>query len=224
VDKRDEGRQYAVPKDNPFVSGGGEAEIFAYGFRNPWGLSFDRGGSHELFVADVGQDSWEELDIVTKGGNYGWNMREGMVCFDPKKPRDPPTDCPKVGASGEPLIDPIIAYKNFGKYRRDPEAKGISITGGYVYRGKALSQLAGKYVFADWSRNFVLPDGNLYAASKGADGKWAMEPLDVTDHPGGALKLFVVALGEDSEGELYVMTNTSGTLKGKNGKLWKLVP
>ncbi|HEY0552141.1 MAG TPA: PQQ-dependent sugar dehydrogenase, partial [Verrucomicrobiae bacterium] len=140
VDNKDAGKQYAVPKDNPFVQGG-VPEIFAFGFRNPWGLSFDRGGTRDLFVADVGQDSWEEIDIVTKGGNYGWNIREGLVCFDPKKPRTPPDDCPKVGAHGEPLIDPILAYKNGRKWGKDPEVKGISITGGYVYRGKALPQL-----------------------------------------------------------------------------------
>ena len=224
VDNKDAGKQYAVPKDNPFVKGGGLPEIFAYGLRNPWGLSFDRGGTHELFLAEVGQDSWEELNIITKGGNYGWNIREGFGCFDPKKPRNPPDDCPKVGANGEPLIDPILAYKNLGKFRKDPDAKGISITGGYVYRGKAFPQLVSKYVFGDWSRNFVLPDGVLYIASKGTDGKWTMEALDVASHPGGALKQFIVAFGEDADGELYVLTNTSSALKGTNGKVWKLVP
>jgi glucose/arabinose dehydrogenase len=206
------------------VNGGGAAEIFAYGVRNPWGLSFDRGGAHELFLADVGQDSWEEINIINKGGNYGWNIREGFGCFDPKKPRNPPEECPKVGAKGEPLIDPVLAYKNFRKFTKDPEAKGISITGGYVYRGKALPQLAGKYVFADWSRNFVIPDGVIYVASKGADGKWTMEALDLATQPGGAIKKFIIALGEDADGELYVLTNTSSTLKGTNGKVWKLVP
>ncbi len=223
VDNKDAGKPYAVPKDNPFVGGGGAPEIFAYGFRNPWGLAFDRGGSRELFVADVGQDSWEEIDIVTKGGNYGWRIREGIACFDPKKPRTPPDDCPKVGANGEPLIDPILAYKNGRKWGKDPEVKGISITGGYVYRGKAFPQLAGKYVFADWSQNFVIPDGVLYVASKGADGKWTMDALEVEGFARGALKKFIVALGEDSEGELYVLTNTSSTLRGTNGKVWKLV-
>ncbi len=221
VDNKDAGKQYAVPKDNPFVQGG-VPEIFAFGFRNPWGLSFDRGGTRDLFVADVGQDSWEEIDIVTKGGNYGWNIREGLVCFDPKKPRTPPDDCPKVGANGEPLIDPVLAYKNGRKWGKDPEVKGISITGGYVYRGKALPQLTGKYVFGDWSRNFVIPDGVLYAASKGADGKWTLEALDVVGHSNGAIKQFIVALGEDAEGELFVLTNTSSALKGTNGKVWKL--
>ena len=224
VDKKDAGKQYAVPKDNPFVNGGGKPEIFAYGFRNPWGLSFDRGGARELFVADVGQDSWEEVDIVTKGGNYGWNIREGVACFNPKDARKPPEECPKVGASGEPLIDPIFAYKNGRKWGKDPEVKGISITGGYVYRGKALPQLTGKYIFGDWSKNFVIADGVVYVASKGSDGKWTMDNLDLASHAGGNLKQFIIAFGEDTDGELYVLTNTSSTLKGNNGKVWKLVP
>lgn len=222
VNGKDAGKQYALPKDNPFLNGGGAPEIFAYGFRNPWGLSFDRSGARELFLSDVGQDSWEEIDIVTKGGNYGWRIREGNVCFDPKNPRTPPADCPKIGASGEPLVDPILAYKNFRKFSKDPDAKGISITGGYVYRGKAIPQLAGKYVFADWSRNFVKPDGVMYVASKEANGKWTMEALDLSSHPGGTLSLFIVGLGEDAEGELYVLTNGSSALRGTTGKVWKL--
>lgn len=223
VNNKDAGKQYAVPKDNPFVNGGGAPEIFAYGFRNPWGLSFDRGGARELFLADVGQDSWEEIDIVKKGGNYGWNLREGFVCFDPKKPKNPPEECPKVGANGEPLIDPIVAYKNFRKFTKDPDSKGISITGGYVYRGKAFPQLAGKYIFADWSRNWAKADGVIYAASKGADRKWTMDDVDLAAHSDGAIGQYIIAFGEDAEGELYVLTNSSNTLRGTNGKVWKLV-
>lgn len=224
VDKKDAGKEYAVPKDNPFVSGGTLPEIYALGFRNPWGLSFDRGGSRELYLADVGQDSYEELNIITKGGNYGWNIREGFACFDPKKPKNPPEDCPKVGAAGEPLIDPILSYKSLRKFPKDPEAKGISVTGGFIYRGKALPQFTGKYIFADWSRNFVIPDGLMYVASKGSDGKWSMESLDLASHAGGVMKQFVLAFGEDADGELYVLTNTSSALRGNTGKVWKLVP
>ncbi len=222
VNSKDAGKEYAVPKDNPFVSGGGLPEIFAYGLRNPWGLAFDRAGDRELFLADVGQDSWEEINIIRKGGNYGWRIREGFGCFDPKKPRNPPDDCPKVGAHGEPLIEPILAYKNGRKWGKDPEVKGISVTGGYIYRGKTFPQLVGKYVFADWSRNFVIPDGVLYVASKGSDSKWTMNALELATNATGAIKQFIIALGEDADGELYVLTNTSSTLRGTNGKVWKL--
>src|SRR5215211_2393926 len=156
------GQPYGIPQDNPFATGGkGKPEIYAWGLRNSWSLAFDRGGKHELFAADVGQDRFEEVNIITKGGNYGWNIREGFSCFDPKAPKNPPADCPKKGANGEPLIDPILAYKSFRSFPKDPEATGISITGGYVYRGKALPELQGKYVFADWSRNWAVADGVL---------------------------------------------------------------
>jgi glucose/arabinose dehydrogenase len=241
----DKGDPYAIPADNPFADGrtmelnyyvfrGGKAdhlkanmkplpEIFAYGLRNPWGLSFDRGGTHELFAADVGQDSWEEIDIIVKGGNYGWNIREGFVCFDPEHPLKPPEDCPKVGPDGKPLIDPIVAYKNFKKYQRDPEARGTSVTGGYVYRGKAIPSLQGCYVFADWSRSWVKPDGVLYVLTRAGNG-WTMEPLDLATDRQGQLKAYVVALGEDTDGELYVMTNPTNGLMRKGGRVLKLVP
>ncbi|HMJ91047.1 MAG TPA: PQQ-dependent sugar dehydrogenase [Candidatus Acidoferrum sp.] len=223
VDKKDEGKQYAVPKDNPFASNGkGRPEIFAWGLRNPWGISFDRGGERQFFVADVGQDSWEEVNIVTKGGNYGWNIREAFVCFDPKKTRQPPADCPKVGAMGEPLLDPILSYKNIGKFPKDPEAKGCSITGGYVYRGKLFPQLVGNYIFADWSRGWTKPDGVLFAATRGVDGKWTMETLALAGSADGSVGHYVTALGQDADGEIYVMTNTSNMIKENNGKLWKL--
>jgi glucose/arabinose dehydrogenase len=229
VNKQDAGKQYGVPKDNPFAKGGGAPEIYAYGFRNPWGLSFDRGGAwslfgrkHNLFLADVGQDSYEEINIVEKGGNYGWRIREGFHCFDPKKPKNPPEDCPEVGANGEPLLDPVLEYKSFRKFPKDPDAKGISITGGYVYRGKAFPHLAGKYIFADWSRNWAKADGVLYAASKGSGGKWTMSAVELASSPDGALGQYVVAIGQDADGELYLLTNSSNTLRGKNGKVWKL--
>ena len=126
------GSPYSIPRDNPFV--GKEEirpEIYAFGLRNPWRISFDRGGSHELFASDVGQDGFGEVDIIVKGGNYGWNIREGLHCFDPDNSRKTPEDCPKVGARGEPLIDPIMEYKNLKNHPRDPEGKGTSITGGY---------------------------------------------------------------------------------------------
>ncbi len=222
----DKGSPYAIPADNPFADGKkGRPEIFAYGMRNAWRISFDRGGAHELFAGDVGQTMYEEVDIIVKGGNYGWNLREGFHCFNPKDALHPQEDCPKVGASGEPLLDPALEYKNINGHRRDPEARGISITGGYVYRGKALPQLQGKYVFGDWSRNFALPDGVLFLATppSASGGKsWPLQPLElVTPKKIGA---FVVAFGEDADGELYLMTNGRNGLTGATGKVYKLAP
>src|SRR5258705_2489296 len=216
------GNPYAIPQDNPFVNGKGKPEIYAYGLRNPWGISFDRGGTHELFASDVGQDRFEEVNIIVKGGNYGWNIREGFGCFDPKASTKPPEDCPKKGAKGEPLLDPVLAYKNFKGFPKDPEATGTSITGGYVYRGKAIPELQGKYVFADWSRNWAKPDGVLLVAWR-ENGKWLWRPLDLQGAAKGSVGAYVTAFGEDKDGELYVMTNGRNILAGTTGKVYKLV-
>jgi glucose/arabinose dehydrogenase len=222
------GDTYAIPSDNPFADGKqGRAEIFAYGLRNPWGLSFDRGGDKELFVADVGQNLYEEINIIVKGGNYGWRVRESHVAFDPTKPNVPPTDSPKTDALGKPFIDPIAWYKHPARNKIDPtQIEGISVTGGYVYRGKAIKGLAGKYVFSDWSRTWALPDGVFFTATrtgKGKNSKWNLDSLPVTTTSGGKLGAYIVAMGEDDKGELYVMTNGRNSLTGQTGKVFKLV-
>ena len=217
----DKGDPYSVPQDNPFVGKDAKPEIWAYGLRNPWRISFDRGGGHELFAADVGQDAFEEVDIIVKGGNYGWNIKEGFHCFNKENPKKPLEDCPDHGANGDKLIDPILEYKNLNS--RAPDAQGISITGGYVYRGKALPHWQGKYIFADWSRAWVKAAGVIFAATKGADGKWSWEKITPASHPDG-LDLYITALGQDADGELYIMTNNSNALIGNTGKVFKIVP
>lgn len=131
IDHHDQGLNYAIPKDNPFASAGPLArpEIFAYGFRNVWRLSFDR-ETGTLWAADVGQDLWEEINLVQSGGNYGWNLREGQHKFG------------VVGADPRPeLIEPIWEYHH---------DIGKSITGGTVYRGKRLPELQGHYLYGDY--------------------------------------------------------------------------
>ncbi len=124
----DHEKPYTVPADNPFYSRDGRAEIYAYGLRNPWRWSFDR-KTGELWLADVGQNKWEEINRISKGGNYGWNIREGRHCFRDRQ------------CSNKKLIDPIAEYSH---------DQGCSVTGGYVYRGKKIPLLAGWYVFADY--------------------------------------------------------------------------
>jgi glucose/arabinose dehydrogenase len=217
---------YAVPQDNPFVGKTGRPEIYAYGLRNAWRITFDRGGDREFFAADVGQNAFEEVNIIRKGGNYGWNIREGFHCFDPKDANRPPEDCPKTGLEGEPLLDPIFEYRNFKAFPRHPEARGISITGGYIYRGKALPQLEGRYVFADWSQHWALPKGILFTATRPESGQgiWEMKALELANHPTGEIEAYITAFGEDTEGELYVLTNGSNSIIGTTGKVFKLVP
>jgi glucose/arabinose dehydrogenase len=218
---------YSSPSDNPFVGdSNSRPEIFAYGLRNPWGISFDRGGSHELFAADVGQDLFEEVNIVVKGGNYGWRAREGFHGFDPRNPKKSPENAPTVDARGKPFVEPILEYPHPPVNRMDLTARtGVSITGGYVYRGKALPHLDGKYVFGDWSRSWALPLGVFFAATRPAAGKgpWSLELLDVKMEDGTKFSGFITAFGEDSEGELYVLINGRTTLTGTTGKVYKMV-
>ncbi len=223
----DRGTPYGIPKDNPYADGkNGLPEIFAYGLRNPWGMSFDRGGKHELILADVGQDRWEEINIIVNGGNYGWRLREGFDGFDPKDPRNAPTNAVTVGADGKPFVDPVLTYKTLRGRGTDPNAYGVTVVGGYVYRGKTFPSLVGKYVFADWSRSMAFPDGTLLVATIPSDrvagARWTVEPLPL--FPNGRIKSFIWALGEDADGEIYVLANGINSAFGTRGKVLKLVP
>jgi glucose/arabinose dehydrogenase len=200
-------------------------EIYAYGLRNPWRFSFDRGGSRELLVADVGQTLIEEVDVVVKGGNYGWNLLEGSLGFDPRKPTQPRAEPPAQGARGEPLLEPAMEYKNINGYRNDPEALGISVAGGYIYRGQAIPGLQGKYVFGDWSRSWALAQGVMLVGTRPErDGRWRIEPLPLSTHPAGHIGEYLLAFGEDADGELYVLTNGGNTPTGRSGKIYRLMP
>jgi len=223
----DRGTPYGIPKDNPYADGKkGLPEIFAYGLRNPWGMSFDRGGKHDLIVVDVGQDRWEEINIILSGGNYGWRLREGFDGFDPKNPRTAPTNAVTVGADGKPFVDPVFTYKTLRGRGTDPEAYGVTITGGYIYRGKAFPELVGKYVFADWSRSMGIADGTLLVATipRESGARWTVQPLALKDFPNGRIKSFIWALGQDADGELYVLANGINSVANTLGKVFKLVP
>jgi len=176
----DEG--YKVPPSNPFVAtAGARSEIWAYGLRNPWRFSFDR-ETGDLYIADVGQDAFEEVDFQpadSKGGeNYGWNIMEATHCYAA-------STCDQTG-----LTLPIIEYPHGPQW-------GTSISGGYLYRGEAVPALVGRYVFADFT------SGRVWSASR-EDG-WEMKPLFETGFN-------VSTFGEDAEGELYVADYTSGLI------------
>ncbi|TLD70359.1 PQQ-dependent sugar dehydrogenase [Phragmitibacter flavus] len=186
-------RQYAIPKDNPYAGQvGAREEVFALGIRNPWGMSFDEAGN--LWVADVGQDIWEEINIVEKGGNYGWSFREGARPFALR------TDAPPQGAQ---FIDPIHEYSH---------AEGISITGGFVYRGKKLSKLVGSYVYGDWGSGRIWALKYDVAAKKKVGNEKLFESeLDAK----GKGRVQPTAFCEDVNGELLILD--------WNGKLFRLV-
>jgi glucose/arabinose dehydrogenase len=189
VDKREQGRNYAVPEDNPMAGlEGTRDEIWALGIRNVWRIAFDR-QTGDLWAGDVGQNLWEEIDIIEKGGNYGWNLREGMHPFVEKGKSE--------GSAPDPLfIEPIWEYHH---------DVGKSITGGNVYRGKAVPELKGAYLYAD----FV--SGTVWALWY--DKAQKRVTANRTIVPKGAP---VVTFGEDDAGETYYTTQEGG--------IWKFVP
>jgi uncharacterized repeat protein (TIGR03806 family) len=180
----DHGTPWAIPPDNPFADGtGGKPEIYAWGFRNPWRWSFDN-ATGLLWAGDVGQDHFEEIDIVKNGLNYGWHVREGFHCFNPA------TNCSNQG-----FTDPIVEYDH---------TQGIAVTGGYVYRGTALQGLVGNYLYADFGSGFMWS----IPASAGQPG--APRPTAVKLLASGKN---ISTFGQDLDGELYIADLNGGIYK-----------
>ncbi len=181
------GTSYTVPGDNPFVGQAGvQPEVWSYGLRNPWRFTFDR-ATGDLYIADVGQEHYEEVDVAPsdgspgKGINYGWNIMEGAHCLSGGQ-------CDQTG----------VTLPTF-EYGHD---QGCSITGGYVYRGNAIPALQGLYFFGDYCQGWVR--SIRYA------GGQATELTDwPTLRPGGS----VLSFGEDAAGELYVLSSSGGVFK-----------
>jgi glucose/arabinose dehydrogenase len=209
VDKED-----FVPDDNPYV-GRSDANplIWAHGLRNPWRCSFDMAGGRELYCGDVQQNSFEEVSIVSKGANLGWRKMEADKCFDYVNPNAHPATCDKTG-----LTEPIMVYKNC---TAQPQGCfGISVTGGYVYRGPH-APWQGKYIFGDWSKSFATMDGQIFFGTKGSDGKWAMEKATVE---GTNPVPYILAFGQDDKGEVYALTSISTGPVGGHDKIYRIVP
>jgi glucose/arabinose dehydrogenase len=181
VDHKENGKPYAIPDDNPFVDmADARPEIYAWGLRNVWRFSFDS-KTGALWAGDVGQNKYEEINVVVNGGNYGWDIREGFHPFEGDE--EPKTE----------LIDPVHEY---------PREDGLSVTGGYVYRGEAIPELKGVYVFADYAKPNV----------------WGLEynGEEVTAHQKIAVVPRVASFGVDRAGELYACSF--------DGRIYKFVP
>lgn len=197
---------YRVPAGNPFVNTEGIDEIYAYGFRNPFRFSFDAPTSR-LIAADVGQNTIEEIDIVTKGGNYGWNLKEGTFDFVP----DTGGITDSTGSSQADLVDPVVQYDH---------DDGISIIGGFVYRGSDLPDLTGLYVFGDFSTTFSSPDGRLFYSNL-EDGTLHEFQIGSDDR---AFGLFLKGFGVDAENEIYILASSNLGPYGTGGVVLKLIP
>lgn len=166
---------YAIPADNPFLEQNARAEIWAYGLRNPWRFSFDR-DTGDLYIADVGQGAWEEIDVVRAGDpggqHFGWNTMEGNHCFEP------PDNCDTEGK-----VLPVTEYGH---------DQGCSVTGGYVYRGERYPSLAGTYFYGDYC------SGRIFALRQNESGAWE----DALALQSGRN---IASFGEDERGELYLL-------------------
>ena len=214
----DNGDPYGIPDDNPFVDDDAVLdEIWAYGFRNPWRMSYDE--EYGWLVADVGQALWEEVNIVTAGGNFGWNIREGSHCFNPDFSTHSPLECPIEGMNGEPLQMPIIEYR---------QPYGIAIIGGFVYRGSELPDgFQGTYIFGDWSTSFGQPGGKVLVAipppADAPPSMWHFRELAIEGSDNQELNAFLLSLGQDANGELYALTTQMSGPTGDTGSVWRLV-
>ncbi|MCH8109677.1 MAG: PQQ-dependent sugar dehydrogenase [Chloroflexi bacterium] len=202
--------QYGIPPDNPFVGQSGFVdEIFAYGFRNPFRFSFDK-IKGTMFIADVGQNDIEEVDIGYAGGNYGWNHKEGAFFFDDNGNGPGFVTDEDPGGLPSGLIDPIAQYDH---------DEGIAVIGGFVYRGSRIPFLRGRYVFGDFlaeegGRLFHMSGNRLPIPRRVAE-------LRIVGREGLGMPL--LGFGQDAGGELYVLANENGTPKGKTGVVMRIV-
>jgi glucose/arabinose dehydrogenase len=213
------GTPYNIPADNPFVNTAAKPEIYAYGFRNPYRFSFDMGGARQLLVGDEGQSLYEEIDAVTKGGNYGWNVKEGTHCFDTDSDLLERPSCPSVDSAGKPLIDPVIELVNTANPKGG--GVGIAIIGGYVYRGTALPSLQGKYIFGVLSQTGKA-DGQIFSSSPATSGTWSWNPLALKTFTPN-LGTFLKSFGQDQNGEIYLLTSDQEGPQGTTGKVYKII-
>ncbi|HEU4748816.1 MAG TPA: PQQ-dependent sugar dehydrogenase [Gemmatimonadaceae bacterium] len=216
----DKGTPYGIPADNPFVGKPGLDEIWATGLRNPYRISFDTRKGHRLFAGDAGQGRWEEVSLIERGGNYGWNVKEGTHCFDAENNQVEPESCPDAEPDGTPLRDPIIEYANSAQ----PGGIGVTVIGGNVYRGNTIKSLKGMYVFGDFSRRFFPPDGTLLAAREEASGLWPIRELRVASSANGRLNDYILGFGVDDKGEVYVGGKDVLGPSGNTGKVYRLIP
>ena len=176
----DSGQAYAIPSDNPFADNNlGLPEIYAWGFRNPWRWSFDP-ATGSLWLADVGGSRWEEINQIEPGGNYGWSVREGTDCLQADTQQ----------CSQGDLIDPLYQYSH---------AEGCAIIGGFVYRGKAIPELQGQYLFSDFC------SGEIWHLQSDQDGQTSKQDLLSTNRS-------ISAFGTDQSGELYLLDWFEGTV------------
>ena len=187
-------KPYAIPADNPFVGKAGRDEIWSLGMRMPWRISFDQ-KTGELFCGDVGQNIYEEVDIIEKGKNYGWRAMEGFHIYDTA-----------LHDKGGSFTLPAIEYKH-------PE--GVSITGGYVYRGKQFPAMEGKYVFGDWAFK-------VFYMEKNETGKWIKNDCHFEGKDNNTFNFRINSFGVDEANEIYMVTQNEIGAIDPSGVIYKI--
>ena len=210
---------YAIPPDNPFVTTTGKDEIYAYGFRNPFRMSFDMGGDHALYLGDAGQVLYEEINVVTKGGNYGWNVKEGRICFQAANNDTAFTSCPSVDNFGKAFTDPVIVINNAAN---PAGGRALTIIGGNVYRGTAIPAYVGKYIFGTFGQHGTAPDGELFISTPSSQSSWDFQEINLTSHPND-IGYYLKGFGQDNAGEIYLTVSSNQGPSGATGKVLKLV-
>jgi hypothetical protein len=172
-----------------------------------------------MFLGDAGQNLYEEVDVVVKGGNYGWNVKEATSCFNAANELVELSSCPSFDAFGNVLIDPVIEANNVA----NPEGGNfLTVVGGNVYRGHSIPGMQGKYLFANFSSSFTSAKGELYVTNPAGTGLWAYQKLPLKSFPDN-LGNFVKGFGQDLSGELYVLGSAMLGPSGTAGKVFKLV-
>jgi glucose/arabinose dehydrogenase len=214
---------YAIPNGNPLNASQGKSEIWAWGFRNPYRMAFDKNGNGDLYVTAIAETLWEAAYRVKRPGNFGWPLMEASRCVDRLQPRKPPAQCARQGAGGEPLQMPVVEYPNMQVSHPDSSAlniKGVgtAVTGVRMYRGPAIPLLQGKLVVADWSASFKQASGQLFIAvpQMQNDKQWPLEKVL-------QIESRIISLAEDRNGEIYVLTHEGMGPFGNTGKVYKLV-
>jgi glucose/arabinose dehydrogenase len=218
VDSRTDGKPYGIPADNPLVGQEGLDEQYAWGLRNPWKMAFS---GDRLIVGDVGQATWEEINVIERGGNYGWPLKEGYHCHDPQVGTSEDGECIVESDRGEPLVDPVLEFPHFTD---EGDPVGFAVIGGHVHTG-GIDALRDEYVFGVFTRSFTDPAGRLLVATPQSSGRWPVRELQFTDRD--TLGIQVLSLGA-VDGDTYVLGTTAaladGPLSQRQGVVYRLTP
>ncbi|MBX0350233.1 PQQ-dependent sugar dehydrogenase [Haloarcula pellucida] len=214
VDGRTGDLPYGIPADNPLVGREGRDEQYAWGLRNPWKMAFS---GDQLILGDVGQATYEEVDVVEKGGNYGWPLKEGFHCHDPQLGTSEDGECVVESDRGEPLVDPVLEFPHFDE---EGYPVGFAVIGGHVHTG-TVDALRDEYVFGAFTSSFTEAAGRIVAATPRDSGRWPMREVQVE----GGLDIQVLSFGQDGDDSYVLGTRAAlaeNPLSKREGVVYRL--